>query len=255
MLLSFAAVVIDLTRILICALTQVTVQPLIIAREVLLALSLGLRFLCYWLYVSEPPIGEPRPLACQDRWNNFLTLGSQHNIHSGSWSRWGVSGLYAKVALLATIPAITALQIIWRLIQRYHVYGAVYAVNVTLEIVVSLLLLLKLLVNTIPTSSITRSHTFGEYVFPILALMFNIGISVGNLILCRLNAHACVALLIFFGSRIHRVNTRPTSSSSRALHLDRLYDDSPNFPSQRDPSYFQDQGFGTIESRIARPGS
>lgn len=192
MLLSFAAVVIDLTRILICALTQVTVQPLIIAREVLLALSLGLRFLCYWLYVSEPPIGEPRPLACQDRWNNFLTLGSQHNIHSGSWSRWGVSGLYAKVALLATIPAITALQIIWRLIQRYHVYGAVYAVNVTLEIVVSLLLLLKLLVNTIPTSSITRSHTFGEYVFPILALMFSIGISVGNLILCRLNAHACV---------------------------------------------------------------
>ncbi|KAG1889643.1 uncharacterized protein F5891DRAFT_1198572 [Suillus fuscotomentosus] len=182
-LLSFAAVVIDLTRILIYALTQVTVQPLIIAREVLLALSLGLRFLCYWLYVSEPPIGDPRPPACQDRWNNFLTLGSQHNIHSGSWSRWGVSGLYAKVALLATIPAITALQIIWRLIQRYHVYGAVYAVNVTLEIVVSLLLLIKLLVNTISTSSITRSHTFGEYVFPILALMFNIGISVGNLIL------------------------------------------------------------------------
>ncbi|KAG2061985.1 hypothetical protein BDR06DRAFT_1016007 [Suillus hirtellus] len=182
-LLSFAAVVIDLTRIFIYALTQVTVQPLITAREVLLALSLGLRFLCYWLYVSEPPIGEPRPPACQDRWNNFLTLGFQHNIHSGSWSRWGVSGLYAKVALLATIPAITALQIIWRLIQRYHIYGAVYAVNVTLEIVVSLLLLLKLLVNTIPTSSTTRSHTFGEYVFPILALMFNIGISVGNLIL------------------------------------------------------------------------
>ncbi|KAG1826085.1 uncharacterized protein BJ212DRAFT_1317988 [Suillus subaureus] len=177
-LLSFAAVVIDLTQILIRDMIQVTVQPLITAREVLLALSIGLRFLFYWLYVSEPPIGEPQP-----RWNNFLTLSSRDIIHSGSWTRWGVSGSYAKVALLATIPTITTLQIIWRVIQQYHIYGPVYAVNVTLEVVVSTLLLLKLLFNTIPTPSIARSHTFREYEFPILALMFNIGISAGNLIL------------------------------------------------------------------------
>lgn len=193
MLLSFVAVVIDLTQILIRDLTQATVQPSITAREILLALSLGLRFLFYWLYVSEPPIGGFQPPSFQDRWNNFLTLSSQDNIHSGSWARWGVSGSYAKVALLATIPAITALQIIWRLIQRYHIYGPVYAGNVTLEVVVSVLLLLKLLFNTLPTPSIARSHTFGEYGFPILALMFNIGISAGNLIDCRQNAHICVS--------------------------------------------------------------
>ncbi|KAG1885760.1 hypothetical protein F4604DRAFT_1676249 [Suillus subluteus] len=143
-LLSFAAVVIDLTQIVIRDLTQVTVQPLITAREVLLALSIGLRFLFYWLYVSEPPIEEPQPPSFQDRWNNFLTLSSQDNIHSGNWARW---------------------------------------VNVTLEVIVSILLLLKLLFNTVQTSSIARSHTFREYGFPILALMFNIGISAGNLIL------------------------------------------------------------------------
>lgn len=181
-LLSFAAVVIDLTQILVRDLTQPTVQPSITAREILLALSIGLRFLFYWLYVSEPPIEEPQPHSFQDRWINFLTLTSQDNIHSGNWARWGVSGSYAKVALLATIPAITALQIIWRVIQRYHIYGPVYAVNVTLEVVVSISLLLKLLFNTLPSTSIARSHTFGEYGFPILALIFNIGISVGNLI-------------------------------------------------------------------------
>ncbi|KAG2129903.1 hypothetical protein DEU56DRAFT_740955, partial [Suillus clintonianus] len=182
-LLSFAAAVIDLTQTLIRDLTQVTVQPLITTREVLLALSLGLRFLFYWLYVSEPPIGEPRPFSFQDRCRtNFLSLGSQDSIHSGNWARWGVTGSYAKFALLAAIPAITALQILWRVIQRYHNYGPVYAANVTLEVLVSVLLLLKMLLNTLPTLSIPRSHTFGEYGFPIVALMFNIGISIGDLI-------------------------------------------------------------------------
>ncbi|KAG1757429.1 hypothetical protein EDB19DRAFT_36797 [Suillus lakei] len=181
-LLSFAAVVIDLTQTLIRDLIQVTVQPLITTREILLALSIGLRFLFYWLYVSEPPLGEPRPPSFHHQWTNFLPLSSQDNIHSGSWARWGVSGSYAKFALLATIPAITALQIIWRIIQRYHTYGPVYAANVTLEVLVSVLLLLKLLSNTVPTLSTPRSHTFVEYGFPILALTFNIGISVGNLI-------------------------------------------------------------------------
>lgn len=182
-LLSFAAVVIDLTQILIRDMIQVTVHSLITAREVFLALSLGLRFLFYWLYVSEPPIGEPQSPSFQNRRNNFLTLSSHYNIHSGNWARWGVSGWYAKVALLAAIPAITALQVIWRVIRRYHIYGSVYAVDVTLEVVLSISLLLKLLFNTVPTSSISQSHTFREYGCPILALMFNIGISVGNLFL------------------------------------------------------------------------
>ncbi|KAG0709003.1 hypothetical protein DFH29DRAFT_993844 [Suillus ampliporus] len=181
-LLSFAAAITDLTQTLIRDLSQVTIQPLITAREVLLALSLGLRFFFYWLYVSEPPIGEHRHLSFQDRWANFLSLGSQHNLHSGNWARWGVAGSYAKCALLATIPIITALQIIWRVFQRYRNYGPVYAANVALEVLVSVLLLLKLLLNTVPTSSIPRSHTFGEYWFPILALIFNIGISIGDLI-------------------------------------------------------------------------
>lgn len=210
-LLSFAAVVIDLTQILMRDLTQAAAHSFITAREVLLALSLGLRFLFYWLYVSEPPIGEPQSPSFQNRRNNFLTLSSYYNIHSGNWARWGVSGWYAKVALLATIPAITALQVIWRIIRRYHIYGSVYAVDVTLEVVVSILLLLKLLFNTVPTSSISQSHTFREYGFPILALAFNIGISVGNLfwfaftesILGRLLQAVELCILIVFMMILH----------------------------------------------------
>lgn len=224
-LLSFIAVVIDLTQILIRDLTQATVQPSITAREILLALSIGLRFLFYWLYLSEPPIEEPRPHSFQDRWNNFLTLTSQDNIHSGNWARWGVSGSYAKVALLATIPAITALQIIWRVIQRYHIYGPVYAVNVTLEVVVSISLLLKLLFNTLPSSSIARSHTFGEYGFPILALIFNIGISFGNLIyfaftesiLGRLLQAIELYILIVFMMILHFFRHKKTPAISKTV--------------------------------------
>ncbi|KAG1783808.1 hypothetical protein EV702DRAFT_1190834 [Suillus placidus] len=222
-LLSFAAVTIDLTQTLIRDLTEVTVQPLITAREVLLALSLGLRVLFYWSYVSEPPIGEFLAPSFQDRWSNFLILSSQGNIHSGNWARWGVSGSYTKFALLATIPVITTLQIIWRVVQRYHNYGPVYAGDVTLEVVVSVLLFLKLLFNTVPTSSITRSHTFGEYGFPILALMLNIGISVGNLcffaftesILGRLLQAVELYILIVFMMILHFFRHKSTPAISK----------------------------------------
>lgn len=242
-LLSFAAVVIDLTQILVRDLTQPTVQPSITAREILLALSIGLRFLFYWLYVSEPPIEEPQPHSFQDRWINFLTLTSQDNIHSGNWARWGVSGSYAKVALLATIPAITALQIIWRVIQRYHIYGPVYAVNVTLEVVVSISLLLKLLFNTLPSTSIGRSHTFGEYGFPILALIFNIGISVGNLIyfaftesiLGRLLQAIELYILIVFMMILHFFRHKKTPAISNTVDATLLR---VKLPEQaRDPTF------------------
>ncbi|KAG2160002.1 uncharacterized protein EDB93DRAFT_1196810 [Suillus bovinus] len=229
-LLSFAAVVIDLIQILIRDLTQVIVQPLITTREVLLALSLGLRFLSYWLYVSEPPIGDPRHPPFQDRWNNFLTLSSRDNVHSGSWSRWGALGLYVKVTLLATIPTIAALQIIWRVIQRFHIYGPVYAADVTLEVVVSLLLLLKMLFNTVPTSSIARSHTFEEYGFPILALTFNTGISVGNLIffaftesiLGRLLQAIELYILVVFMMILHFLRHKKTPATYQPRDLELL---------------------------------
>lgn len=197
MLLSFTAVIIDLTQILIRDLSHVTVWPLVTTREILLALSLSLRFIFYWLYVTEPPIEEQPPHSFQAERINFLSLNPQDELHSGSWARWGVAGSYAKFASLATIPAITVLQIIWRVFQRYHDYSPVYAVDVTLEVIVSVLLLFKLLLNIVPTSSIPRAHTFRECGFPTLALIFNIGISIGGLVSCRcFNVHNYNAWLI-----------------------------------------------------------
>lgn len=195
-LLSFAATIIDLAQTLIRDLSHVTISPSITTREILLALSLTLRFLFYWLYVSEPPIGEQRTPSFRGGRSNFLSL-NQDELHSGDWARWGVAGSYSKFALLATIPAITALQIIWRVFQRYNGYSPVYAADVTLEVVVSVLLLLKLLLNMVATSSILQTHTFKECGFPILALIFNIGISIGALVHCMFPyVRNCVARLI-----------------------------------------------------------
>lgn len=248
-LLSFAATIIDLTQTLIRDLSHVTISPLVTTREILLALSLALRILFYWLYVSEPPIGEQRTPSFQRKRYNFLSLNPQDELHSGNWARWGVAGSYAKFALLATIPAITALQIIWRVFQRHNGYSPVYAADITLEVVVSVLLLLKLLLNTVATSSILQTHTFKECGFPILALIFNIGISIGGLVYCRFPfVRNCVARTDLSGSRVHGVNCWPTSSRNGALYLDRLYDDSSLLLSQKNPVYYTHERFGSGES-------
>jgi len=213
-LLSFTAAIIDLTQSLIRDLSHVTIWPLITAREVFLAMSLGLRFLSYWLYVSEPPIGEQRHPSFRIGLSNFLSLDRRNELHCGNWARWGIAGCYARFTLLATILAITALQIIWRVSQRYHNYGPVYAADVTLEVVVSVLLLLKLSLNTVPSSSVPRTYTFKECSFSALALVLNIGISIGGLVQCECLNHDGVTWLMHSSSRIHGVYHWPPSSRS-----------------------------------------
>ncbi|KAH7931138.1 hypothetical protein BV22DRAFT_1124516 [Leucogyrophana mollusca] len=185
--LAFAASILDLSQLVARGLDgpqqDTAVHPLITTREIILAVSLGLRFIFYWIFVSEPPRAESQPLtAAEGGWTNFLVLEANDELHSGSWGRWGPTGQLLKHGLLLAAAAITALQIVWRIVSQFHRYSPIYAADTALELVTSVLLILKLLLNTVVSPATPRSHTFQEYAAPIFALFVNVGIAIGNLI-------------------------------------------------------------------------
>ena len=91
-----------------------SIVPLIIAREVLFAVSASVRSLFFWVYVSHPPQGEPPPLPVREnQGKNFLLLGSNtQSTHSGTWARWGIFGSTLKWVLFAASVAAGVLQIL-----------------------------------------------------------------------------------------------------------------------------------------------
>lgn len=82
--------------------------------------------------------------------------------------------------ILALTISIPILQIIWRIAQRR--FGIIYMVDSTIEIVVSALFILKIVLNLFLSS--WRPIRF--YLAPLAALGLNLGIGVGDLILCEL---------------------------------------------------------------------
>ncbi|KAI9572837.1 hypothetical protein HD554DRAFT_2014635, partial [Boletus coccyginus] len=188
-LLAFVAAVLDLGQTLANGIginmTFKASEPVIRAREVLFALSIGSRFLFYWSYVAEPP-RKDLSMASTRRFQKirFLTLESIHKPHIGSWMRWGLPGELLGLGLLIAIITITALQIVWRVVPRFHQYSNVYATDAALELLVSFLLLLRLLSNTVALNSPDSMlvHTFRECLASISGLLINIAIGVGGLL-------------------------------------------------------------------------
>ncbi|KIJ68305.1 hypothetical protein HYDPIDRAFT_24600 [Hydnomerulius pinastri MD-312] len=187
--LAFSAAILDLGQTLAADMatstSSSTIRPLIEAREVLFALSIGFRYLFYWSYVAEPPRKVlPATPAPEGNGMNFLILESSDELHSGSWIRWGLPGKLLRIGLLAAITAITALQIVWRTVPQFHRYSNIYATDTAIQLLSSVLLLLKLLLNTITpnTPDSTLTHSLGECVAPISALLINISLGVGNLL-------------------------------------------------------------------------
>ncbi|KIK95381.1 hypothetical protein PAXRUDRAFT_827075 [Paxillus rubicundulus Ve08.2h10] len=172
--LSFTAAILDLSQTLA---NNTSTAPLTKLREVFFALSIGLRFLFYWSYVDEPrkvPEGKE---------TDFLIVESNHESHSGNWSCLRLPGKLLASSLLVAIAAITALQVVWRIVPQFHRYSNVYATDTAFELLASVLLLLKLLLNTITPNSPNSPlvHTFGECIAPISGLLINIALAVGNL--------------------------------------------------------------------------
>jgi hypothetical protein len=204
-LLAFVAVVVDLGKILADETARGTTLaaslPGIRAREILLALSIGFRFLFYWSYVAEPP----RKYLSAAPFKFRIKSESTHEPHSASWTRWGWPGKFLGVSLLAAIVIITALQIVWRVDHQFHQYSSVYATDAALELLVSFLFLLKLLLNTVTVDSPDNMpvHTFKECLAPICGLLVNITIGVGGLLLCELSSSSAFRVPHLLCSRFH----------------------------------------------------
>ena len=191
-MLAFIAAVLDLAQTLADGMavnaTFVAKKDVIRAREVLLALSIGFRFLFYWSYVAEPSRKDLSAAATQRvRKIKFLGFECTYEPYSASWVRLGLSGKLIGAGLLVAIVIISMLQIVWRVVPQFHQYGNVYAADVALELLLSLLLLLKLLSNTVTLNSVDSLlvRAFGEHLAPISGLLVNIAIGVGDLLCCE----------------------------------------------------------------------
>ncbi len=160
-----------------------SVRGLVYTRELILALSNGLRFMFFWMLIAERPRGEP-PLNLQDRKAEY---DPRYRAHSASWQRWGYLGFILKWGLLALTVVIPIMQIIWRIFQRH--YGVAYTVESTIEITVSSFFILKLFFNAI-LSPVSHSLVspwwlrFLSYLGPIVALLIGLGIGIGQLVIC-----------------------------------------------------------------------
>jgi hypothetical protein len=159
-----------------------TSTGLIVVREILFAISVGLRFFFFWLFVAEPPRGEivePTPF------DPIASLYSKAR-HSGAWGRWGIIGIILKWALLAVTIVIGVLQIIWRIVPSDNKLGPVYGAEAAMEIVSSALFVVKLLLNTLITPVTPRSKAFQMYAAVIFALLINLGLGIGNVVVCEI---------------------------------------------------------------------
>lgn len=177
-LFAFGAAILDLSQILARGrnnngLEGSSITALINTREVGLALSVGFRFLFFWLLVAEPPRGE-RVLPPVE--GAYRARG-----HSADWGRWGILGFLLKWSLLALTISIPIIQIIWRIAQRR--FDVIYMVESTIEIVVSALFILKVMLNLFLSPLEPWWRPFRSYSAPLIGLLINLGIAVGNLTL------------------------------------------------------------------------
>lgn len=183
-LLAFSASIFNLSQLLTRGQSNVsagegidTVRGLINSREVSLALSIGFRYLFYWIFVAQ----RPRREAPSDR--RSANFNPRYDAHSSSWQRWGYLGFIMKWGLLGLILSVPVLQIVWRIAQRN--FGIIYMVDNTIQIVIASLLILKLFLNVYLCNTVPRWRTFAFYIAPIVALLISLADGVGDLILCE----------------------------------------------------------------------
>ena len=161
------------------------VAPFIIAQEICFALCIGFRFLFFWAFVAEPPLGELDLSSIPNRWKpNFVILESSNKIHSASWRRWGPLGTLMQFGLLAMILALTVLQLLWRIDSIFSQFCLVYISEATLEILVACLFIIKVVTNVVLSPLEPRCRTFRNYLPMIVALLLSAGLGLGNIIIC-----------------------------------------------------------------------
>ena len=158
---------------------------LIVVREIGFALSVGLRFFFFWLFVAEPPRGEKVKPVPYDPETNFFVYAFKEPDHSSAWGHWGRTGMILRWLLLAMTFVITFLQMVWRLVSSNRFMGPVYTAESTLEIIASVIFILKLVLNTLITTTLPRSRMVRRYSTMVVTLIFSIGLGIGNVAVCK----------------------------------------------------------------------
>lgn len=192
-LLAFLAAIFDLSQIVrrgywdtMYDLNISSVQVLMILRELGHALSFGFRYLSFWFFVAEPPRGELPFVPMQDdRRPNFISLSSEEVIHSGDWTRLKLMGIILKWTLLLLTLSVTVLQILWRLVDAFRIFGPIYVTEAGIEIGLSVAFISKLAFNSFISPLTPRWHTLRDYSAVISAISIGMGVAIGNLLCCE----------------------------------------------------------------------
>lgn len=153
----------------------------IITREVLLALSVVLLNLTFWLLVAEPPQEETQH-------QTFLPgdrFSSQNaHLHSAHWRRWGITGLLLRWSSLIACLTVGILQLLWRLIPAQRRFSGLYVGESTLQSTLTATFVLKLLLNMYISPLSPWWKAVRPYLAPLVALLVGVSISVGDLMIC-----------------------------------------------------------------------
>ena len=113
-------------------------------------------------------------------------------LHCASWERWGYVGIALKWASLITCFLIVTLQMVWRLTKKHNLYGDLYVASATLETAISIVFVLKLILNSYLAAPKSRRQVLLGYTAPVLAFVLSAGIGIGNLVVCKSLSHAVI---------------------------------------------------------------
>lgn len=153
-----------------------SVEGITTTREVFFAVSFGFQFIFYWAFVSQPPIGE-RPVSRGVR-------------HSGSWERFGATGIITRYLSLAASLAVPLLQILYRNVNSFDMKGVLYDIAGGVQIALSMLFFLKLLhgvcVWAPRTSNILSKQKAVLVSIPVLtSMLISMWLGIGNVAECE----------------------------------------------------------------------
>ncbi|TFY77454.1 hypothetical protein EWM64_g6558 [Hericium alpestre] len=185
-LMMFFAAILDISQGLVRGrrgVDNILALNLVTVREVFYSLAVGLRFLFFWAFAALPPRGEMEsdiiPLV-QDTSIHAILFKSTAT-HSACWTRWGILGHALKWTMLAMSIAVTVLQVVWRTVQMFNHSGSVFEAESAMEIIMSGILIIKLLLNTLIAETPSRLTTFLHYLPIFFALAINLGVGIGSL--------------------------------------------------------------------------
>ncbi|KAL0575979.1 hypothetical protein V5O48_005979 [Marasmius crinis-equi] len=250
---AFSAAILDISQLLARGSANVqqgagteAYRAIINTREVGFAISVGFRYLFFWKFVAERPRGEPPPPNLV----NPAVYNPREHAHSASWKRWGVIGFLLRWALLAATLSLPILQILWRI--TFRINGPVYVVESTIEIIVSALFALKILLNVFLSPALPRWKPLISYLVPFIALMFNLAVAIGSLIMFLFSettlgrflqgVELYILMLYILVSAFYKIPTRPP----RAQHTSYLV----SSPEKNPPNYIMPS---RTEGRLDEP--